>query len=179
MKIEFTGRHLEVTPALKDHVQDHLARIEDVFGSRPPKAHVIIEVERGRHRSEVIVNWRNEVLTANSTNADMYKSLSQTIDKIEKQARRLKDKVIDRSHRAEKTAVVATPPEVLADGMPSTTRRIIHSNGSAAKPMTPDEAVLELDTSEYPFFVFRNIEGGEINVIHKRTDGNIGLIQPK
>jgi len=179
MKIEFTGRHVEVTSALKDHVEDHLAKIQDVFGNRPPKAHVIIEVERGRHRSEVIMNWRNEVLTANSTNADMYKSLSQTIDKIEKQARRLKEKVIDRSHKAEKAAVVATPPEVLSDEPPAATQRIIRSNGSAAKPMTPDEAVLELDTSEYPFFVFRNIEGGAINVIYKRSDGNYGLIQPK
>jgi len=178
MKIEFTGRHIEVTPALKSHVQDHLSRIEDVFSGRPPKAHVIIEVERGRHRSEVIMNWRNEVLTANSTNADMYQSLSQTIDKIEKQARRLKDKVIDRSHKAKKTAVVATPPDVLNERLPSRTKRIIRSNGSAAKPMTPDEAVLELDTSEYSFFVFRNIEGGEINVIYSRTDGNYGLIQP-
>src|SRR5947209_11575664 len=104
MKIEFTGRHLEVTPALKSHVEDHLKRIEDVFGNKAPKAHVIMEVERGRHRSEIVMNWRNEVLTANSTNADMYKSLSQTIDKIEKQARRLKDKVIDRSHKAKRVA---------------------------------------------------------------------------
>src|SRR5689334_13656914 len=108
MKIEFTGRHLEVTPALKTHVEEHLGRIEHVFNGRAPKAHVIIEVERGRHRSEIIMNWRNEVLTANSSNADMYKSLSQTIDKIEKQARRLKDKVIDKSHKATKTAIVAT-----------------------------------------------------------------------
>ena len=179
MKIEFTGRHLDVTPALKNHVEEHLARIEHVFNGRAPKAHVIIEVERGRNRSEIVMNWRNEVLTANSTNADMYKSLSQTIDKIEKQARKLKEKVIDRSHKARKTAVVATPPEVLADTLPSPKRRIIRSNGSAAKPMTPDEAVLELDTSEYPFFVFRNVEGGSINVIYKRNDGNYGLIQPK
>ena len=102
MKIEFTGRHIEVTPALKAHVEEQFSKIEHVFDGKPAKAHVIIEVERGRHRSEIIINWRNEALTAVSTNSDMYQSLTQTVGKIEKQARKLKDKVIDKSHRATK-----------------------------------------------------------------------------
>ena len=112
MNFEFTGRHIEVTPALKAHVEDHFEKIAHVFDGKPAKAHVIIEVERGRHRSEIVINWRNEVLTAESSISDMYQSLSQTIGKIEKQARRLKDKVIDKSHKATKAALV-TPP---ADG---------------------------------------------------------------
>jgi putative sigma-54 modulation protein len=111
MNFEFTGRHIEVTPALKAHVEDHFARIDHLFDGKPARAHVIIEVERGRHRSEIIINWRNEVLTADSTNSDMYQSLTQTISKIEKQASRLKEKVIDRSHKATKAAIVATPPD--------------------------------------------------------------------
>lgn len=111
MKIDFTGRHIEVTPALRAHVEDHFARIEKVFDGKPANAHVIIEVERGRHRSEIVINWRNETLTAVSSNSDMYQSLSLSIDKIEKQARRLKDKVIDKSHRATKASVIASPAE--------------------------------------------------------------------
>ncbi len=108
MNFEFTGRHIEVTPALKAHVEDHFAKIEHLFDGKPAKAHVIIEVERGMHRSEIIINWRNEVLTANSSISDMYQSLSQTIEKIEKQARKLKDKVIDKSHKAIKASVIPT-----------------------------------------------------------------------
>lgn len=111
MNFEFTGRHIDVTPALKTHVEDHFKKIEHLFDGRPPKAHVIIEVERGRHRSEIIINWRNEVLTAETSNSDMYQSLSQTIEKIEKQARKLKDKVIDRSHKATKASVIPTLDE--------------------------------------------------------------------
>ena len=111
MNFEFTGRHIEVTPALRAHVEDHFKRIEHIFDGKPVKAHVIIEVERGRHRSEIVMNWWNEVLTATSDNSDMYLSLSQTIDKIEKQASRLKDKVIDKSHKAQKASVVATPED--------------------------------------------------------------------
>ena len=111
MNFEFTGRHIEVTPALRAHVEEHFQRIDHLFDGKPARAHVIIEVERGMHRSEIVLNWRNEVLTANSSVADMYQSLTQTIDKIEKQARRLKEKVIDKSHRAQKAAVITAPAD--------------------------------------------------------------------
>jgi len=113
MKFEYTGRHIDVTPALQTHVENHFERISHLFDGKPANAHVIIEVERGRHRSEIIMNWRNDVLTATTTNSDMYLSLSQTIDKIEKQALKLKNKVIDRSHRAKRaTAIVQNETEV-------------------------------------------------------------------
>lgn len=114
MNIEFTGRHIEVTPALKAHVEEHFKKLNHLFDGKPAKAHVIIEVERGMHRSEIVINWRNEVLTAESHISDMYQSLSQTIDKIEKQARRLKDKVIDKSHKAIKASVIPTLDDEVA-----------------------------------------------------------------
>ena len=107
MNIEFTGRHIEVTPAIKSHIEEHFKKIEHVFDGKAAKAHVIIEVERGMSRSEVIINWRNDVLTANTSISDMYQSITQTIDKIEKQARKLKDKVIDKAHKATKAAEIA------------------------------------------------------------------------
>lgn len=113
MNIEYTGRHIEVTPALREHVEEHFDRLRNLFDGKPAKAHVIIEVERGRHRSEIVINWRNEVLTATSSLDDMYQSLSQTIEKIEKQARRLKDKVIDKSHKAKSVASVTAPNETV------------------------------------------------------------------
>jgi len=108
MNIEFTGRHIDVTPAIKSHVEEHFKRLDHIFDGKPANAHVIIEIDHGMSRSEVVLNWRNEVLTANTTIADMYQSLTQTIDKIETQARKVKDKVIDRSHKAKPMAEVAT-----------------------------------------------------------------------
>ncbi len=75
MKIEFTGRHIDVTPALKSHVETHFERFDQLFDGKPANAHVIIEVERGLHLSEIIVKWMNDVLTAKSSDTDMYKSL--------------------------------------------------------------------------------------------------------
>jgi putative sigma-54 modulation protein len=175
MNFEITGRHLDVTPALRAHVEDQFSKIEKVFDRKPAKAHVIIEVERGRHRSEVIINWRNESLTAISSNSDMYLTLSESIAKIEKQARKLKDKVIDKSHRATKAAVVSMEPDQ-ADAL-APVPQIIETDGFDSKPMTPDEAVVELSGGDKQFFIFRNSEGGRVAVLFKRNDGNYGLVQ--
>jgi len=107
MKFEYTGRHIEVTEPIRTHVEEHFDRIKHLFGKADNHAHVIIEVERGKHRSEIVVKWRNQVLTAQTTLDDMYQSLSHTIDKIEKQALRLKDKIIDKTHKAKKASEIA------------------------------------------------------------------------
>ena len=102
---------MDFTPALKNHVEEHFGKIEHLFDGRPPKVHVIIEVERGMHRSEAVLNWRNEVLTAETSVDDMYQSIAQTVGKIEKQARKLKDKVIDKAHSARSVASVTAPSD--------------------------------------------------------------------
>ncbi len=107
MKFEYTGRHIDVTQPIREHVEEHFDRINHLFGKEDNHAHIIIEIEGGQHRSEIVVKWRNLVLTANTVDDDMYQSLSQTIDKIEKQALKLKNKIIDRSHKAKKAGEIA------------------------------------------------------------------------
>lgn len=176
MKFEYTGRHIEVTPALRSHVEEHFDRIDHLFNGKPTKAHVIIEVERGRHRSEIIVKWRNEVLTAASSLSDMYQSLSQSIDKIEKQALKLKNKVIDKSHRAKRASTIAQQNTEVRPAPPSP--RIIKTRRYAVKPMADEEAASMLADDENSFLVFRNAQSNKVSVIYKRKDGNYGLIEP-
>lgn len=176
MKFEYTGRHIEVTPALRAHVEEHFARIDHLFDGAENKAHVIIEVERGKHRSEIVVKWRNEILTATTSVSDMYQSLSQTVAKIEKQALKLKNKIIDKHHKAEKLGSISSPqldvvPEPVKPG-------IITTENYAVKPMTPEEAVLKLQEEDNQFLVFRVTHNHDVAVIYKRLDGNYGLIQP-
>jgi len=177
MKFEYTGRHIEVTPALRSHVENHFDKVNHLFDGDGAKAHVIIEVEKGRHRSEIVINWRKEVLTANTTEADMYQSLSRTIDKIEKQALRLKNKIIDKHHKAKKVTTVEAAPAAEVAPAPDSPQ-IIESNSYPVKPMTDEEAVLILNGDENQFLVFRNADNNRISVIYKRQDGNYGLIQP-
>lgn len=177
MKYEYTGRHIEVTPAIRSHVEEHFDRIKHLFGKEDNRAHVIIEVERGQHRSEVVVKWRNQVLTANSTVEDMYQSLSQTIGKIEKQALKIKNKVIDKSHKATKVGQVETKPE-LEVAPASEEPRIIDTENYIIKPMTAEEASILLEDEDNQFLVFREAGNEQVSVIYKRKDGNFGLIQP-
>lgn len=179
MKFEYTGRHLDVTPALRSHVENHFDKIRHLFDGDGTKAHVIIDVEKGRHRAEIVLNWRDHVLTAASTVSDMYQALTQTIDKIEKQALKLKNKVIDKHQKAIKVTVLDSPyVEVIADTETNQTPRIIDVDNYPLKPMTPEEAALRIETEENHFVVFRNSENEKFSVIYKRNDGNYGLIQP-
>ncbi len=182
MKFEYTGRHIDVTPALRSHVENHFERLAHLFDGNGAdrSAHVIIEVERGLHRSEVIVRWHDQTLTATTSVSDMYKSLSQTIDKIEKQALKLKNKIKDKHQKAKKVSTVmppaddVRPSEDAGDAAP----QIIGSNNYPVKPMTAEEAVLRLAEEENQFLVFRNSEDERISVLYKRKDGNYGLIEP-
>ncbi|HEY2865914.1 MAG TPA: ribosome-associated translation inhibitor RaiA [Pyrinomonadaceae bacterium] len=176
MRFEYTGRHIEVTPALRSHVEDHFSRIRHLFNGNSAKAHVIISVERGHHRSEIIVNWRREVLTATTTKNDMYQSLSQSVAKIEKQALKLKNKVVDKTHRAVKVGEATSRDGEVKPAPPS--RRIINARRYAVKPMTAQEAAMRLVEEENQFLVFRNSDDQRLGVIYKRKDGNFGLIQP-
>jgi len=176
MQFEYTGRHLEVTPAMRSHVEDHFSRVKHLFNGSATSAHVIIEVERGKHRAEIVVNWHDHVLTATSVLPDMYLALSKTVDKLEKQALRLKNKIIDRKHNAEKVAKVASNGvEVPAE---QSEPRIISENNFSAKPMSIEEAVLKLKSEKDDLVVYRDAETEKFSVLHKRKDGNFGLIQP-
>jgi putative sigma-54 modulation protein len=179
MKFEYTGRHIEVTQALRSHVEEHFERLNHLFDGDSRNAHIIIEVEKNQHRAEVIVKWRNEVLTATTTAADMYQSLSQTIDKIEKQALRLKSKITDKRHKVKKVSTVVPPADAAEEISPTPgASKIIDSNNYPVKPMTAEEAVLHLNEEENQFLVFRNADNERVSVVYKRNDGNYGLIQP-
>jgi putative sigma-54 modulation protein len=177
MKVEFTGRNFNLSPAIKRHANDHFLKIESVLNGAI-KAHVILTVERHhRHLAEVVVNWHDRALTSTSDTTDMYLSVSQAIDRIRRQVLRVKGKIIDRKHHALATSTVApspTPPVVPTALAP----RIVRSRRYTVKPMTPEEAMLRVEDAAEQFIVFRDAETNRVGVIYKRRDGNFGLIEP-
>src|SRR5256885_12631754 len=142
MKFEYTGRHVEVSPAIRRHVEDHFKKLDHIFnGDTTLSTHVIIDVEKNRQIGEIIVNWREHTLTAKDTNADMYMALTRAMAKIEKQAVKLKKKIIDRTQGARPAARVAPPPDGDIEATPRPPR-IIPARRYAGKPMTAEEASL-------------------------------------
>lgn len=178
MNYEYTGRHIEVTPALRSHVENYFSKIKHLFDGNVTKAHVIIEVEKGgRHRAEIIISMRDRVLTANTTVPDMYQSLTQTIDKLEKQALKLKSKVKDKHQKVKKVGTVASVDDEEIKPTASSPR-IINTRRSTLKPMTAEEAILKIGEDGNQFVMFRDAESDKISVLFKRKDGNYGLMQP-
>jgi putative sigma-54 modulation protein len=177
MKIEYTGRNFTLSPAIKKHTTEHLSRIEDVLNGAV-KAHVILSVEKHhRHLAEVIINWHDRALTSTADTTDMYTSVARAVDRLRRQALKVKGKIIDRKHHALATSAVApspTPPVQPTAPAP----RIIRSRRYSVKPMTPEEAVLRVSEAPEQFLVFRDAETDRIGVVYKRKDGNYGLIEP-
>ena len=184
MDFEYTGRHIDVTPALRAHVEEHFGKIGNLFeNATTARAHVIIDVVKNRHIAEILLHWREHTLTAKDTNADMYQALTRCIDKIEKQALKLKKKIIERKQDAVPMSAVAPEPATgaAAPENPEPERRqgrIIAARRYKVKPMTAEEAVMSLAEDGDQFVVFRDSDTDRLSVLYKRKDGNYGLIQP-
>ena len=182
MDFEYTGRHIDVTPALRAHVEEHFGKVGHLFGkASTARAHIILDVVKNRHIAEILLHWREHTLTAKDTNADMYQALTRCIDKIEKQAVRLKKKIIERRQDAVPMSALAPKPAAgtAAPENPEQRQgRIIAARRYKVKPMTAEEAVMSLAEDGDQFVVFRDSDTDRVSVLYKRKDGNYGLIQP-
>jgi len=177
MRFEYTGRHVVVSPAIRKHVEGHFKKLGHIFNDSTASTHVIIDVEKNRHIGELIVHWRDHTLTAKDINADMYMALSRAMDKIEKQALKLKKKIIDRKQSGMRTAAMAPQPDGHVEATPRPPR-IIAARRYAVKPMTAEEAAMRLSGEPDQFVVFRDADTDRLGVLYKRKDGNFGLIEP-
>ncbi|MDQ4120025.1 MAG: ribosome-associated translation inhibitor RaiA [Acidobacteriota bacterium] len=177
MRIEVTGRHLEVTPAIKTHVETELKKLSNMFPGDAANAHFVVDVEKNRQRAEIVLMIGERALTATTTDKDLYTAVTKAVQKVEKQALKLKEKRVDRRQNAKKTAAVAPTPDgnIMAAPPPP---QIVEANNYAVKPMTPEEAAILLAGDTSQFLVFRDAESESLSVIYKRSDGNYGLIQP-
>ena len=166
-----------MTPAIRTHVEEQFGKLGPIFNGNSIPVHVILTVEKNRQTGEVIVRWLDHTLKAADTNADMYMALSRAIGKIEKQALKLKKKIIDRKHTSMKTGVAAPSPDGQVQAAPAP-RRIINASRYSVKPMTAEEAAMNLSSKPDAFIVFRDADTSRVGVLYKRQDGNFGLIEP-
>ncbi len=177
MKIEFTGRNFSVSPAIRKHVTDHFRKLDTVLNGAT-RAHVILSVgKHHRHLAEIVINWNDHALTSKSDTTDMYVSASQAIDRLRRQALKVKGKIITRKHNSPSTSEVAPSP-VPPIEPEREAPRIIRSRRHPVKPMTAEEAMMQVQEEAESFLVFRDADTDRIGVIYKRKDGNYGLIEP-
>jgi putative sigma-54 modulation protein len=174
MRLDITGRHVEITPPLRQLITKRLARLERVLNDAAVSAIITLTKERYRLRTELAVHTRGDhVLRGNGEGTAWPVSVRQATEKVEQQAQTLKGKWADRKRKGAGSRVVG-PVAV----EPPAARRIVRATRYAVKPMSLEDAALRLDAAGETFIVFRHVDTDAVGVLYRRKDGNLGLIEP-
>jgi putative sigma-54 modulation protein len=178
MDMTVTGRHVDVTPAIREYAVKKLDHIGIDF-PRVLSAHYILEVDKFRHIAELVLQCGNHItIEAREVSEDLYASIDRVVDKVMRQMRKYKTKM--QRHRPRKAVAFHVDEHVVTHDLHEEdgTTRIVHTEQFAIKPMFVDEAVLQLELSNSQFLVFLNAESEKVNVIYRRARGDFGLIEP-
>ena len=180
MDITVTFRHTEPIESLKAYAEEKLSKVNKYLDF-PAEAHIVLSVEKFRHQADVTLSLDGTRIKAVEETGDMYSAIDQVMDKIEKQVKRHLSKI--RDHRSEniKGEEISMGEEAAEEETAELDQqeKVIEVEKMLAKPMDPEEAAMQLSLSRQGFLVFRNAKSREINVIYKREDNTLGLIQPE
>lgn len=173
MKIKIHARNITLTDALKDTVDKKILKLEKYFDDNV-EAKVTLKVEKSRQIVEVLIPFNGVVLRGEESTENMYKSLDLVEEKLEGQIRKYKTKLKRNEYNSLKFAQIEK--EVAVDEEVED-KRIVKTKKFDVKPMSADEAVLQMELVGHNFFVFRDGDTNEISVVYKRKDGHYGLIE--
>ena len=187
MNVEITGRQVEVTSRLREFTIDKLRKLEKLLDG-PLEVHVVLGSVKHRHLAEIQVKSRTATLTGMEETGDLFASISEAAEKLERQALKHKEKVTGRKRR-EGTRVadvavaieaeVAEQAEQRRPAPQDATTRVIRSEGYRLKPLSPEDAVMEIEAAQDEILVFRDSSTDRINVLYRRRDGHLGLVDPE
>ena len=181
MRLELTGRHLAITPAVRALVEERIDHTLRWLNDSAVSAHVVLTRERARIRAEVTLHARRErFLHGQATVQNVELAVNAAADKVDQQARKLKGK---RDGRKRGPSAIKAVPE-MADTAPARPavrprRRIIRARTYEVKPMSVEDAAVEIDDAADGLIVFRNSATDTVTVLYRRADGNLGLIEPE
>ena len=180
MAIEITGRHIEIPAREKKWVQERTSRLERHTG-KITEGRLIVTGEKRRVIAEVIVTARRRNWEAHATAADLPGVLAAVFDRLETQATRERARQKDHKGKPPARAVGAEPPsdDGAGDAAASGERRIVKTTRIPIKPMSAEEAALELEDSLHEFIVFHDASSERVSVLYRRKDGHFGLIAPE
>ncbi|WP_337286736.1 ribosome-associated translation inhibitor RaiA [Candidatus Methylomirabilis sp.] len=178
MQITITTRNLENTEALRRYAEEKIARLQKFF-DQITSAHIILSVQKYRQIAEVTLHVRELTIRGEESSDNLYSAIDLVADKIERQILRYKEKVVEHSSRgAARSRSREEIPSAEPESFPEDGPRIVKTKQFAMKPLSPDEAVIQMSLLDHTFFVFRNARTQEVNVLYRRRDGDYGLIEP-
>ncbi|MBP3872447.1 MAG: ribosome-associated translation inhibitor RaiA [Lachnospiraceae bacterium] len=173
MRFTISGKNLEVTDSMRKAVTDKLGKLERYFNPET-KIIVTMSVEKDRQKIEVTIPLKGNVIRSEQVSNDMYVSIDLVEEVIERQLRKYKQKLVDRhqdgSFKREFLDYEAEDSDEI---------KIVRTKQFDIKPMYPEDACVQMELLGHSFFVFRNAESDQVNVVYKRKGGTYGLIEPE
>lgn len=175
MKVTITGRKVNLRENFKTLAQKKLSRFDRIF-AEDAVAKVVVTREKNRQTVEITVRSGGMYYRAESTEMEMNTALDQVVDALASQIRRNKDRLDKRIHSAALDQYVQDYDSEKEETPES--YRVVRTKHFCVKPLSVEEAILQMNLLEHQFFMFRNEESNEINVVYRRKDGGYGLLEP-
>ena len=176
MNFIISGRNIDITPGLRQAVEQKLGKLEKYF---TPETDIIVtlSVEKERQKIEVTIPVKGNIIRSEQVSNDMYVSIDLVEEIIERQIRRYRKKLIDKKQAALSFSqnFIEEEEEVPYDDE----IQIVKTKKFAVKPVNPEEACLQMEMLGHNFYVFLNSETDQVNVVYKRKNGTYGLIEPE
>ncbi|MGC8602090.1 MAG: ribosome hibernation-promoting factor, HPF/YfiA family [Desulfomonilaceae bacterium] len=178
MQVSVTFRHMEPSEALKNYVQDRTTKLTKYI-DRPLESQVTLSVQKFRQMADVVINANGLRISGQETHEDMYAAIDLVMDKMERQVKKYRERI--RKHKPSQGKELKWrreiyEPESFEDDKEPV---IVKTENYFIKPMSVDEAAMQMDLSHQDFLVFNNALTQTINVVYRRKDGNYGLIVPQ
>ena len=176
MQVTVVGRHIEATEALKQYATEKLSRLEKYLPKTIQVVVTLSVVKKVHHIAEAVIKSNGLLIQASEETEEMYSAIDLLIAKLERRVRRYREKLTDHKHQSSKAEGVSRATETShpEDRIP----QIIKTKRFDLKPMQPEEAVMQMELLDKEFFIFASAASGQVNVIYKLKDGNVGLIEP-
>lgn len=174
MNLVISGKNLDITEGLRSAIEEKIGKLERYF-TDTTEVHVTLSTEKNRQKIEITIPMKGSIIRAEEVSSDMYVSIDLVEEVIERQLRKYKNKLIDK----EQNASHLSQSFIEADDYEEEDIQIIRSKKFAMKPMDPEEACVQMELIGHNFFVFRNSETDEVNVVYKRKGNTYGLIEPE
>lgn len=179
MKFIIIGRNIDVTEGLKSAVQEKLGKLERYF-TPETEIHVTLSVEKDRQKIEVTIPVKGNIIRSEQVSSDMYVSIDLVEEVIERQLRKYKTKIVNQQQAGGNFQKEFVEDEFLEDEfLEDEEVKIIRTKKFGIKPMYPEDACVQMELLGHNFYVFRNAETDEVNVVYKRKGNTYGLIEPE
>ncbi len=175
MKITITGRNLELTDSIKEAVEKKLSK----YFTPETEVQVTLSVEKERQKIEVTIPTKGHIIRTEQVSDDLYVSIDLAEEVIERQLKKYRKKLIDRQQNAIQSFNREYLEAQEEDEEPEETVQIVRTKRFGMKPMYPEDACIQMELTGHDFFVFRNAETDEVNVVYRRKGHTYGLIEPE